>query len=204
MKLARNARAGLSASRSPDRRCASPWQGGGICPTGSAWFAENAITSTVCPLGWTEFDRVAVRSTDTPDRLNLQVVRPWPTWIWKSHLPNRVRATVARSSSFQTQRGSEADRAGGPLLLPTIRRRQAGSDNRPIGEDAEAPNLGKRFGQLGHPLFEYRSTLRLPGSGGLRPRYDEILAAAIASRRPTTRRRLPPLRLSPGPVGAPA
>ena len=43
---------------------------------------------------------------------------------------------------------------------------------------------------------------RRPRSGGLRRRYDEPLAAAPASRRPTDRHRPPPLLHSPGPVGA--
>ena len=43
---------------------------------------------------------------------------------------------------------------------------------------------------------------RPPRSGGLRRRYDEPLAAATASRRPTDRHRPPPLLQSPGPVGA--
>ena len=62
--------------------------------------------------------------------------------------------------------------------------------------------LGERFGQLGHPLVRAPLDSRSPDSGGLRRRYDETLAAANASRRPTDRRPPPPLLQSPGPVGA--
>jgi hypothetical protein len=66
--------------------------------------------------------------------------------------------TIARSFNFHTERGSEADRAGGPLLLPTIRRHQAESGNRPIEEGAVAPNRRETLRPAWPLLFEHRST----------------------------------------------
>ena len=109
---------------------------------------------------------------------------------------------TARSSSFRTEPGSGADRAGGPLLLPTVRRPQAGSGNRPIEEGAVAPFRRGTLRPARPPAVRAPLDSRPPRSGGLRRRYDEPLAAATASRRPTDRHRPPPLLHSPGPVGA--
>ncbi len=115
-----------------------------------------------------------------------------------------VMAITARSSSFRTTPGSGADRAGGPVLLPTIRRPQAGSGNRPIEEGAVAPFPRGTPRPARPPALRAPLDSRPPRSGGLRRHYDGPLAAATASRRPTDRHRPPPLPQSPGPVGAQA
>ena len=82
------------------------------------------------------------------------MVLPSPIWIWTDVISRGVTATVARSSIFQTESGSAADRAIGPILLPTIRPHRAGSGNRPSGGDAVAPDRRGIFGQLVDLLFE--------------------------------------------------
>ena len=128
---------------------------------------------------------------------------PWTIRANANHRSREVvRAITARSSSFRTEPGSGADRAGGPLLLPTIRRPQAGSGNRPIEEGAVAPFRRGTPRPTRPPALRAPLDSRPPRSGGLRRRSDEPPAAATASRRPTDRRRPPPLLRSPGPVGA--